>query len=201
MAMDFRLALIFMPLLFLGCISQPHVQPDITDGSEDGWSKYNGFASFEFPSSMQIAHRVENYASGSGYASVSGQETGDNRAILALMYANLTMYGASQDYTADPAGSVRMFLAADGLSDPAGLMTNAKDIGEISGYAHSSGYAAEVVFSIDTIGSSGSVVRFSGYAVDIYFPEKSALYRFRVVSENASHATLIKERFLESFEG
>lgn len=197
---------IFLLLLF-GCLGPaPQPLPEITDNG-DGWSEYNGFASFEFPARMEVSHNLESYDLGRGTASVSGQDTGNstpdtgNRTpttLFALGYSNTTQFG--QFNGAEPEKTVKDALAKDSLSDPMGMLNNAEDVSTISSYRSGSAYISELVFSLEVLGPEGDS-KLSGYAIDLYFPEKSALYRYRVLSEDANLSTEMKERFMESFEG
>lgn len=211
------ISLLLLILVIFGCIDQPQPLPNIVNGSEPGWSEYSGFVSFEFPSDMSVVHKVDRYDSGRGVASVSGAErqcsvsgaqcpetgngkpatgNGQPNTLFALLYANSNQYGA---VSPNHSFAVRDFLGSDSISDPAGLLINAKDVSEIKGYTHGEAYVAEVVFSLEVL-SSGNKSKLSGYALNLYYPKKSALYRLRVISENASYATQIKERFMETFQ-
>jgi len=197
-------------ILFLsGCLEPASYQPspNITNGSSQGWSRYSGFVSFEFPSNMSISHKLDEYAGGMGTASVSGQDNNSsNKTLFTLIFINTTASGSDSKYRADPQKTVHAFLSSDSLSDPAMMLSNAKDksgITDISGSGNvpEGAYASEIVFSVQLLGSDGSPVKYSGYAIDLYYPEKSALYRFRVISMDGERATEIRDKFMESFEG
>jgi len=202
----------FLAILLLtsfGCLETSSYQPspDITNASSTGFSKYNGFVSFEFPSNMSISHKLEEYAGGTGTASVSGQgNDSSNKTIFTLIFLNTTASGSDSTYRADPQKTVHSFLSSDSLSDPAMMLSNAKDKSEIadiagSGNVPDGAYVSEIVFSVKLLGSDGSPVKYSGYAINLYYPERSALYRFRVISMDGGKATEIKDKFIGSFEG
>jgi hypothetical protein len=193
--------LLLLPLLLLfGCIGAPlQPAPNITKVDNE-WSKYTGFASFEFPSSMALVHKLSEYQEGKKVASVVGSDPSKGRTILALIYTNITQYGPDSTYKADPAKTVKSFLASDRVSDPSGLMTNARDISDISEYNESGKvFFSELNFSISILGQNNDS-KMSGYALNIYYPDKAALYRFRVVSEDGSFSKKVKDRFMKSFK-
>ena len=67
MFMKLRFLLLLSILLF-GCLGEPPQSlPNIVNGSEPGLSKYVGFVSFEFPSSLNIEHKTQDYDSGRGF--------------------------------------------------------------------------------------------------------------------------------------
>jgi hypothetical protein len=194
--------LLLLPLLLLfGCLGAP-MEPAMNITQVDNeWSKYTGFVVFEFPSTMGLTHKLSEYQGGAKAASVVGADSSAGKTIFAVVYTNITQYGTDTDYKADPAKTVSSFLASDRVSDPTGLMTNARDISEISSYNESGEvFFAELNFSVLILGSENQS-KMSGYAINMYYPEDAALYRFRVLSEEGSFSKKIKERFEQSFVG
>jgi len=78
---------------------------------------------------------------------------------------------------------------------------NARDISEIAVHNESGKvFIAQANFSISIIGGDNQS-KMSGIALNIYYPERQALYRFRVISEQGSFSSRITDRFEQSFEG
>jgi hypothetical protein len=199
--MDYKLLLLFIPLLLFGCIEDPQPLPDITNGTEPGFSKYSGIGtSFEFPKNMMITHKIDEYEFGRGSASVNGIKNPPNKTLLTLIYSNTGLYG-SQIASSEPTTAVVDFLKTDSLSDPAGMLSNAQDVSEISNSTLGNYVVAQLTFSMNLMGMDGNPVKYSGYAINFYNPDKSALYRLRILSEDGSYSKTVKDKFLESFSG
>ena len=193
--------LLLLPLLFFGCIEDPKPLPDISNGTDPGFSKYTGIGtSFEFPSEMQLTQNINEYEFGRGAASVNGIKNSPNKTLLTLIYSNTAVYG-SQIPGGDPQTTANHFLATDSLSDPAGMLSNAQDVSGISNSTQGNYYISELTFSMDLMGTNGTPVKYSGYAINLYNPDKSVLYRLRILCEEGTYSTIVKEKFLETFEG
>jgi hypothetical protein len=193
-----RIIPILLALLLFGCLdSSPEPVPNIVNGTFPGFSKYVGFVEFEFPSEMIITHKLSEYNSGLGVATVSGT---DGDVLFALIYSNISVLDTDGVYSNDPQPAVREFLGSDSISDPAGVLINARDVSQIITYKQNDFYVAEVNFSISVLGADGEST-YSGFAIDMYEPKKSALYRVRIISENGNHSRLIRKKFIESFVG
>ncbi len=193
---------LFLASLFLfpGCInpSPPQPLPNVSPTNSSEWSVYSGIGiSFEFPSHMTLTQNLQSYNLGKGTASVAGESSGS--ALLLMVYTNSTIYGVSNVNGSDAAFA---FLENDRFSDAAGMLNKATNTGEVSNYSLSSGaaFASEIPFSMEVLTSAGKSY-FDGYAIDIFIPAKSALYRVRILAADKNDALKIKERFVQSFEG
>jgi hypothetical protein len=99
---------------------------------------------------------------------------------------------------ANPTKAASDFLAADKRTDPAGsFLSSAYETGEITTFSVArDGHVAEAEFKIRFGGSNKS---YTGYAMDIYVPERSLLAKVRIIGLDADKATAIRDNFLLSF--
>jgi hypothetical protein len=197
--LNFLILMVFLVFAF-GCVSQsaPNPLPNITSTGSSEWSMYSGIGmSFEFPSKMALTQNTQSYNLGKGTASVSGEESGSS--LLLVIYMNSSIYGLTNS---DGTGAAYAFLENDMFSDVAGMLNKAAKTGNVSNYtiANGSAYASEMPFTMEVLTSGGKTF-FEGFAIDIYNPSQSALYRVRILAEDEGNALRIKERFVKSFKG
>ncbi|MFN7991243.1 MAG: hypothetical protein U0R44_03735 [Candidatus Micrarchaeia archaeon] len=163
------------------------------------WERYNatGF-SFEYPINMEIQQSAGG-PSGifSGSHEIQDGQTGE---ILVVTYINtVSAYGKNKDglFRDNPTKAASDFLLQDKKEDTAGLLSKAYQTGDISTFGVvRDGAAAEIPFRI-RFGNSTKV--FSGYAIDLYVPERSLLVKMRVVALDSDLAKRIRDDFLVSF--
>jgi len=85
----------------------------------------------------------------------------------------------------------------DQEDDPAQLLSDAYEIGNLSTFAIvRDAYVAEVPFKIRF---SDTGPTYTGYALDLYAPERSLHVKFRVIALNPQIAEDLRDRFLLSF--
>jgi hypothetical protein len=154
--------------------------------------------SFEYPINMTIQ---ESKASYGGVFSGTHEFDGQTGEILVLSYVNVTsVYGTNKEAVlkANPTRSASDFLGSDKRLDPVGsFLSNAYETGEISTFSVArDGNVAEAGFKIRFSGSNKS---YTGYAMDIYVPERSLLAKVRIIGLDADRATAIRDNFLLSF--
>ncbi|MEW6748227.1 MAG: hypothetical protein AB1295_00780 [Candidatus Micrarchaeota archaeon] len=214
------LALLAILLLSFGCISQGErtiyenasepASPSEESVSEPApaievpaihqESRYQaGGFSFVHPDEMETE---DSRGPGSGIFSgtnmISSGQTGE---LLVVTYLNVSaVYGSNQDkiYKDDPTTAASGFLVADMEQDPvAGLLSSAYDVGEVSTYAIArDGVVADVPFKVRFGDSNKS---YSGYAMDMYIPERSLQAKVRIIALDSEQAESIRAGFLLSF--
>jgi len=158
----------------------------------------NGF-SFTYPAGMDIE---ESKGSSSGIFSGSKQlVSGQTGEIFIVTYLDTeAVYGANQDdiFKDDPTKAASDFLQEDMEEDQAGgLLSSAYDVDEQSTFAIArDGAVAEATFKIRFGDSNKS---YSGYAMDIYVPERSLHVKMRALALDPQQAESIRDGFLLSF--
>lgn len=218
-----HLALFIAAVLLLGCISFDRGQgqngtnnttsspppPNVTNATNATnqtapppppkiYERYNasGF-SFDYPLDMAV-----QASTGAHGGIFSGTHDVGNRTfeVMAVTYVDtLYTYGKNKDdqYKLDPSKAASDFIQQDRNQDSAGVLDRANSTGPITTYSISrDGGAAEVPLKIYF---GGSAEAFSGYAIDIYMPERSSLIRVRIIALDPSKADSIKQQFLLSF--
>lgn len=158
----------------------------------------NGF-SFTYPDGMDVE---ESRGSASGIFSGSKElVSGQTGEIFIVTYMDTeAVYGLNQDdiFKDDPTKAASDFLQADMEEDQAGgLLSSAYQVGEQSTFAIArDGAVAEVTFKIRFGDSNKS---YSGYAMDIYIPERSLHVKMRALALDPQQAESIRDGFLLSF--
>ncbi len=162
------------------------------------YERYNasGF-SFDYPLNMAIQ---ESAGAHGGIFSGTHEENNQTFEIMAVTYVDtIYTYGKNKDdqYKLDPSKAASDFIQQDRNQDSAGVLDRANSTGDITTYSISrDGGAAEVPLKI-YFGDSSEA--FSGYAIDIYMPERSMLIRTRIIALDPDKADAMKQQFLLSF--
>lgn len=221
-----KLIVLLLPLLLLGCISlgsrMANVSENETGGQEPGaanatppstpnmtnltnqtspppepWERYNatGF-SFEYPAGMALDTGLGIFT---GTRELQGQP-GQTGEIMIVSYLNTTaVYGANRDasFRAAPSQAAADFLAQDRKNDPAGVLQLAYEIGDMATFGIArDAFAAEVPFKV-RFSPSGRT--YSGYALDVYIPERSLHAKVRILAIDEDRAKDMRDRFLLGF--
>jgi hypothetical protein len=154
--------------------------------------------SFEYPINMTIQESRSSYGGIFTGTHEFGGQTGE---ILVVSYINITsVYGKNKEeiLQSNPTKASSDFLIQDKKTDPAGsFLNNAYDVGEITNFGVArDGYVAEAPFLIRFGGSNRT---YTGYAMDIYVPERSLLAKVRVIALDSDKAEAMYDNFLLSF--
>lgn len=207
-----RITVVFvLSLLVLGCVGLDEREnvTNVTDNvsldnitnitqenvsEPEQWNRYSRQSfSFEYPVNMAVQES-------SGIFTGTHDLDGQTSEILVVVYLNTSaVYGVNKDsiFKDNPTKAASDFLLEDKEGDPAQLLSDAYEVGEISTYSISrDAYVAEVPFEIRFSDTGPS---YTGHALNLYVPERSLHVRFRVVGLNSEVAEEIKERFLLSF--
>ncbi len=197
------LAIFVLSLLVLGCLS-PEERANVTDVTDNvtqanqtmpaQWKRYNTtYLSFEHPANMEVQEA-------SGIFTGTHDLDGQTAEILVVVYLDTyAAYGANKDriFRQNPTKAASDFLIEDQEEDPAQLLSEAYERGNISTFAISRGaFVAEVPFRI-RFSSTGP--RYTGHALSLYVPERSLHVKFRVIALDPEIAEDIRDRFLLSF--
>ncbi len=213
-------ALFIAAVLLLGCISfdrgggqnnttAPSPPPNLTNltnGTNQTapppppkvYERYNasGF-SFDYPTDM-----VVQPSTGAHGGIFTGTHEVGNRTFETMIVTyvdTVYAYGKNKDdqYKLDPSKAASDFIQQDRNQDSASILDRANYTGDITTYSISrDGGAAEVPLKIYF---GDSVEAFSGYAIDIYMPERSMLIRTRIIALDPDKADAMKQQFLLSF--
>jgi hypothetical protein len=200
--------------LFLGCISLGDKSGQ--NASENGsgtmandtvtivppapsqWKRYNGPTfSFEYPSKMESQNQ-----SGELFSVFSATHVENGLTYEALIVADFdtaAIYGRNKDdeFRTNPSKAASDSLTSDLSEDMAGVLDDAKELGPVSIFSiERSAYGARVPFKVSLENLSST---YSGYAADIYVPERSMLIRFRVLALDGEKAKEIMDNFLLTF--
>jgi hypothetical protein len=209
----------FTVILLLGCISfnrgtqnasnnttvQP--PPNLTNVSNTTnqtapppkiYERYNASAfSFDYPLGMSLQNTSDAH---SGIFSGTHEAGNQTFEVLIVTYVDtLYVYGKNKDdiYKLDPSKASSDFLLQDQHQDSAAVLDRANWTGNISTYSIArDGGAAEMPLRIYF---SGEQQAYSGYAIDIYMPERSTLIRARIIALDPAKADAIRQEFLLSF--
>ncbi len=156
--------------------------------------RYNasGF-SFGFPSDM--TYQGTNNQFDGTFKAIHG--TGNQTfEILIVTFVNTAdKYGANRDaqYKLDSTLAASDFLESDRLDDSAGILDKADWVGNASVYSISRDAGAAEVPIQAKFGSLGT--EFTGYAIDVYIPERSVLLRTRILALDQAKAYRIRQEF------
>lgn len=197
-------------LLFAGCASNQVAsnetsnitqnitqnQSDIYNRSKD-WSRFvsKGF-SFEYPADMNLS-TIGNDLSGT----ITGQHLLDDRSseMLTIRYLNTSwFYGRNKDgeFKSNPTKTAADFLTEDKKNDPTGFFMKASYMGNISTFSIGrDAYIAEMPFTL----GMNSGANYTGYAMDIYIPERSLRIDVRITALDPAAAKNIRDNLLLGF--
>ncbi|HSB47698.1 MAG TPA: hypothetical protein VLD37_06825 [Candidatus Bilamarchaeum sp.] len=200
--------------LFLGCISlggkgnetnetnaslnQSNITNNTTVTPPPQWKHFNGSTfTFQYPSYMG----VQQSSSGkSGIFTGTHEEGGQTYEIMVVTNLDtIATYGANKDeiFRVNPTKAASDLLGQDRVSDPAGILDEAYEMGDITTFSIDRGtYGARAPFKI-RFGNSSQT--FSGHAADIYVPERSLHVKFRVFALDPDKADDIAQQFLLTF--
>jgi len=207
-----RITMIFiLSLLALGCISLDdrgnvtNVTENVTfDNVSDEvdqnlsepprWVRYYAPSfSFEHPVKMETQQAA-------GIFSGTQELNGQTAEILVVVYLDTAaIYGENQDdiFKANPTKAASDFLLEDQEDDPAQILDDAEEIGDMSTFTIvRDAYVAEVPFKIRF---SETGPRYTGHAMDLYLPERSLHVKFRVLALEPEVAKQIRDQFLLTF--
>lgn len=214
-------ALFIAALLLLGCISFDRGQnitnntsvqpppPNITNATNTTnqtppppppkvYERFNasGFT-FDYPINMAIQNTSGAHG---GIFSGTHEEGNQTFEIMVVTYVDTVYaYGKNKDdlYKLDPPRAASDFIQQDRNQDGASILDHANWTGPITTYSIArDGGAAEVPLKIYFADQSQA---YSGYAIDIYMPERSTLIRTRIVALDPGKADAMKQQFLLSF--
>jgi len=154
--------------------------------------------SFEYPFNMTTQESRSSYGGIFTGTHEFGGQTGE---IVVVSYVNITsVYGKNKEELLkdNPTKTASDFLLQDKESDPAGsFLSSAYDVEEISTFGVArDGFVAEAPFLIRFGGSNKS---YTGYAMDIYVPERSLLAKVRIIALDSGKAEAMRDNFLLSF--
>jgi hypothetical protein len=154
--------------------------------------------SFEYPINMTTQESRGSYG---GIFTGTHEFDGQTGEIILVSYINITsVYGLNKEeiLKSNPTKSASDFLIQDKSADQAGsFLNNAYEVGEIGNFGVArDGYVAEAPFLIRFGGSNKT---YTGYALDIYVPERSLLAKVRVIALDSDKAEAMYDNFLLSF--
>lgn len=200
--------------LFLGCISlgekieqnnttvsnmtnETNTTPPLPP-KPSPWTRFNSTEfSFEYPAEMS----VQQSSSGkSGIFSGTHEENGQTYEVMVVTHLDtIATYGVNKDeiFKDNPNKAASDLLEQDRVSDPAGILDQAFEMGEITTFSiERAGYGARSDFKIK-FGSGGKT--YSGHALNIYVPERSLHVKVRIFTLDEEKAEDIMENFLLTF--
>ncbi len=201
------ITLFIASLLLFGCISLE----DRTDATEENltnvtnetkapkeWERYNvtnqsGVVfTFLYPANMEI-----EASPGLLFIGTHGIDGQTGETMLVRYLNTIHGYGENKDkeFKQNPSEAASDLLFDDIKADPVGVLHLAEDVGNMTTYSIArDAYAAEVPFTILHEG-----IKKTGYAIDLYIPERSLHVKFRAYAIDPANAKRIKEQFLLSF--
>lgn len=204
-------AIFALMFLVLGCISlegRDNVTEDnITADNVTGpiqenqtvvgsaqWERYTAPPfSFEYPANMKTQ---ESRGIFTGTHDLDGQTA----EIVVVVYMDtISVYGLNQDkvFKGNPTKAASDFLLEDMEADPAQLLSEAYEIGNITTFSIvRDAYVSEIPFRARFSATGPS---YQGYALSLYVPERSLHIKFRVVALDSETADDIKDKFISSF--
>ncbi|MEW6721965.1 MAG: hypothetical protein AB1324_01750 [Candidatus Micrarchaeota archaeon] len=154
--------------------------------------------SFEYPIDMEV--QTSNSTTGGIFTGthVFDGQTGE---IMIVTFTNtLKVYGENKDtiYKTDPTKAASDFLQQDKNDDDAGsLLDRAFETGSLKTFSVSrDGAAAEMPFKVRFSDSNRT---YTGYAIDIYTPERSLLVKYRGIALDTTKAEAMRDNFLLTF--
>ncbi len=157
--------------------------------------RYNatGF-SFAFPSVMTYQGTMNGYDGTFTAIHGAGNQTFE---IMIVSYVDtINTYGQNRDaeFKLDASKAASDFLEQDRTDDSAGVLDKADYAGNATVYSISRDAGAAEAPIRTHFGSLGSL--FTGYAIDVYIPERSVLIRARILALDQSKADSMKQEFL-----
>ena len=162
------------------------------------YKRYNatGF-SFEYPADMAF----QDSATGkSGIFSAKHETGGQTYEVMILTYMDtIAAYGVNKDeiFRDNPSKAASDILEMDKVSDSAGVLDRASEIGDTTVFSIDRGtYGARAPFKIK-VGDGNRT--FSGYALSIYVPERSLHVKVRIFAVDPDKAEDIMQNFLLTF--
>lgn len=197
------LPLIVLFILF-GCISlgertEENVTENITEANETEeippppqWERYNAtYFSFDYPASMEAKGGAADFIA-------TRDVNGMNMETMVVAYLDtVETYGENKDkiFKERPSQAASELLYADIKDDFLVLLSDAETVGNVSTYSIArDAHAAEVPFTIKQ-----DSFTYSGYAIDLYIPEKSVHAKIRMISFYPEKAKAMRDQFLLSF--
>lgn len=162
------------------------------------WKRYmaNGF-SFEYPLNMAVQ---DSSTGKSGIFSGTHTESGQTYEVMILTYVDtIAAYGVNKDeiFQDNPGKAASDLLEQDIVSDSAGVLDQATEVGDVTLFSVERGtYAARAPFKIKFGGGNRT---FSGHAIDIYVPERSLHVKVRIFALDPEKAEDIMDNFLLTF--
>jgi hypothetical protein len=162
------------------------------------WKRFNSTDfSFEYPLDMEIQ---QSSSGKSGIFTGSHEENGQTYEIMVVTHLDtIATYGVNKDevFRDNPNKAASDLLEQDRVSDPAGILDKAFEMGEITVFSlERAGYGARSEFKIK-FGENGKTYR--GHAVNLYVPERSLHVKMRVFALDPDKAEGIMENFLLTF--
>ncbi|MCI0503389.1 hypothetical protein L0Y65_01610 [Candidatus Micrarchaeota archaeon] len=153
--------------------------------------------SFEYPINMSVQESRGSYG---GIFTGTHQFDGQTGEMLVVSFVNTTsVFGPNREAILrnNPTKAASDFLQEDEVSDPAGsFLSSAYDVGELSNFGVArDGFVAEAPFKIRFSEGGKS---YTGYAMDIYVPERSLLAKVRIIALDSGKAEDIRDNFLLS---
>lgn len=194
------LGILLIILLVFGCTSPVTIAnitdiTNLTNQSPTGeWVRYTAIGfSFEYPSNMITQQ-------GNGIFMAQSDLNGTTGGVLVVTYFNTSVvYGENKDniFKENPTKTASDFLIEDKEDDEANFLDQAYEVGNASTFSIGrDAYVAEVPFKIRF---SGFRSTYTGYALDLYTPERSIHAKVRIIALDPEVAKKIKDRFLLSF--
>jgi len=149
--------------------------------------------SFEYPMDMKTSN------SSGLFAGQHDLDDNTGEVMVVSVIDTVKTYGDNydKDYQSHPTQAAADFLTQDKKNDPAGLLDNAYQFGNITTYAFGrDAYAAELPFDIHFQGFQN---RYTGYAISMYIPERSKQVRVRIIALDPAVADAIRTTFIDTF--
>jgi hypothetical protein len=196
-------ALLMFAFLLAGCVADGG-RPNATNATNgtNVTAEYARFTAptftFEYPPDMEVENASYGY---NGVFTGRHQLADRTGEILAVVYANTSYsYGENADaqYRVEPTLAVSGFLQKDLLNDSMGFLNRGESVetGNMTSAAIGRDvYLAEVPMTL----RFASAVPYSGYALDLYVPERSLIVKVRILALNPALADAIREQFVLSF--
>jgi len=158
------------------------------------WERYTAPSfSFKYPANMKTQ---ESRGIFTGTHDLDGQTA----EIVVVVYMDtISVYGVNRDnvFKGNPTKTASDFLLEDMEADPAQLLSEASEIGNVTTFSIArDAYVSEVPFR-SRFSDTGPTYR--GYALSLYVPDRSLHVKFRAVALDAETADDIKDEFISSF--
>jgi len=149
--------------------------------------------SFEYPVSLNVSNSSNVFA---GQHDLEGS-TGEVMVVSVIDTKKVYGDPADRDFKGDPSKASADFLIQDKKDDPSNLLDLAYEYGEVSTFSIGrDAYVAQLPFSIHF---SGFQSRYTGYAIDMYIPERSLEIRARIIALDPVVGKTMRDTFIETF--